>query len=854
MTDKCSTTRLWGRKVAGLRIVLITAAKISLTLALALSLVALASHRMEALAKNHDSFQDEQGSQPLVVITQVDSEVFPQVTAYVSVIGADGLPVESLTAEEFSVLEDGVAVPATSIAVEQDNTQSFGMVLALDISTDPENLLLIQEAVKPFIDTLIPQDQLAITVFFDEVQVAHDFTGDKNVLNATINALGAQGNYTALNQAILDSVTLADHLEDVPTGRKVVVVLTDSRDNRGNVTTADAVSQVVETGVPIYTIGFGEKVSSEDLEEIARLTQGQFFYLASPEELQDRLSDIEGLLRKGYKVTFQSGVQADNREHDFSIGVTDQGLEGRAQGHFMALSSELNVSLSGVVDGQQLGQGDLVNVSAQAEGRASIASVELLFDGEPVAQKDTPPYSFEWDSADAEPGTHTLSVKAVDSAGNVGQEEVTLVVVSPVGLIASVLQDKVELGDEVVVQVQVNALAGASVSGVEFLLDDRSLGVDDVPPYVFVLDSAAYSAGQYVVTVRAEDSLGRVSETDLDVQFLQPPEPEEPTSPDWSAIAVTVIVSVILAVALGALVILIRSRKTRYKKAFRLEISNQGNVSSRYELQAQDPTGTFEFAFALGGTSLEFRSVPTATRIMEAAPEESILVAAEPARGADAGPGRLAGAREVAGKAAGAGGALAGILSTVATLLPGSAGSSARRAGSQLRRGQTQAGRADRLAGQASRITPKKAPALPGVAAAQKGAAAPVSPAVGGPPAQEEMIRVPRVDHGASVRAEQRPVAPPWALTPFVEPGETLMVDFMVNPIKSYQSQYHPITLLSRSVEQKEAAVMGEDANIHMVRPSWLRRFFPYLVVLSIMLMTVALYLAFLDNAGILVK
>jgi hypothetical protein len=58
--------------------------------------------------------------------------------------------------------------------------------------------------------------------------------------------------------------------------------------------------------------------------------------------------------------------------------------------------------------------------------------------------------------------------------------------------------------------------------------------------------------------------------------------------------------------------------------------------------------------------------------------------------------------------------------------------------------------------------------------------------------------------------------------------------------------------LYSRSVEQEGAPMVAEDASVHMVRPSLLRRLFPYLVVLGVIVITISLYVIFLSNAGIL--
>jgi hypothetical protein len=91
-----------------------------------------------------------QNDELVVTATQVYSQDFPQVTAYVTVSDENGLPLVGLTEANFSILEDGNPVPTASIAVESDTSQDLGLVLALDLSTPKESLDQIQEAVGSF--------------------------------------------------------------------------------------------------------------------------------------------------------------------------------------------------------------------------------------------------------------------------------------------------------------------------------------------------------------------------------------------------------------------------------------------------------------------------------------------------------------------------------------------------------------------------------------------------------------------------------------------------------------------------------------------------------------------------------
>ncbi|MBW3538305.1 hypothetical protein KY386_02315 [Candidatus Parcubacteria bacterium] len=61
-----------------------------------------------------------------------------------------------------------------------------------------------------------------------------------------------------------------------------------------------------------------------------------------------------------------------------------------------------------------------VNVSANASDNVGVTKVEFLVDGAVKATDTTSSYGFAWDTKTVANGSHTLSAKAYDAAGNVG--------------------------------------------------------------------------------------------------------------------------------------------------------------------------------------------------------------------------------------------------------------------------------------------------------------------------------------------------------------------------------------------------------------------------------------------------
>jgi VWFA-related protein len=802
-----------------------------------------------------------------VTISRVDSATFPRVIVHAAVTAKDGLPVTDLKVGNFRLVEDGIEVPRESFSVVEDDTQNVNLVLAIDVHMPPESLEQVRAAVKGVLGSLGLRDQVAIITFGEEAQLIQNFTGDKGTLRAAVDGLYSQGNRTALKTAVQASVEMASRL---PYGRRVVVVLTDGGDEPGGLSAVGA--RGLELGVPIYAIGIGNTAPLTELEDMANVTRGRAYAVDSPGKVGDGLREIQGLLHRGYTITFRSGRPADDAVHDFSLQTIHQDQQGQTQGRFLA--ARVAVAVPGITDGQIVA--GTLNLTSLVTAPNPDVTVQYALDDQPLAVRDTPPYSLTWDSTQDELGPHVMTIKAVDGDGNEGQATVSLYIAPPLKVAAFATPADITVGElfTVVADVDLSSwadipLTDAVTATIEVLLDDQRIGQDATSPYSVMLPSAPLSADQYHLTVRAKDNLGRVAETSFPIRFQPAPAPprfpwERWTLPwedwtpfwqdwtvRWDVVLVSVIVGGLLVAGLVALLRVFRWAKTRYQQIFQVEILNLGNAPSRYELRAEDSSGRLGFEFFLDGVSLQRRPIAIASAAAMTSGyavesgggrETSSAVRTQPtAIGApeQEQQERLTAARQAAGKAAGATSGLASILNRVARYLPGSAGRSARRVSGQLRRAHAQTRRAQIQTGRASsvagRISQVQTPDTSRQAAVE-------------PPAQETATPVvtPEMTTDALTTVQT------WAQTPPVEPGERMIVDLVVNPGRSFKSQAYPFQLLSRSVEQENAPLVQEEVSVQLVRPVWYRYFLPYLVILIVLLITIGLYLAFLTNAGIL--
>ncbi|HEX4947048.1 MAG TPA: VWA domain-containing protein, partial [Blastocatellia bacterium] len=144
----------------------------------------------------------------------------------VKVLDPGGKAVSNLTQADFEVREDG---DVQEIAHFQPVTAPVSLVLLLDLSGSTEKKRkLMTKAAQRFLDSLVPEDNVAVAAFTDQFFLLHDFTKDRKKLKKAVEKIKDIKGATAYYDAMWASL---DHLASLKDARKAIVVLTDGVDN-----------------------------------------------------------------------------------------------------------------------------------------------------------------------------------------------------------------------------------------------------------------------------------------------------------------------------------------------------------------------------------------------------------------------------------------------------------------------------------------------------------------------------------------------------------------------------------------------------------------------------------------------
>lgn len=215
-----------------------------------------------------------------------------------------------------------LARPQTGVTSENVSTQGIDIVLGIDISSsmlaedlEPNRLEAAKAVAAGFVERR-RSDRIGLVVFAGAAFTQAPLTLDYDVVTTVMSELdvGMVEDGTAIG---LGLATALKRLQDSPAESKVVVLLTDGRNNRGEIDPATAAQMAEALGVRVYTIGAGSRgsarvpvddpvfgrryvsmevdVDEETLSAIAEQTGGEYFRATDRESLEAIYEQIDEL-------------------------------------------------------------------------------------------------------------------------------------------------------------------------------------------------------------------------------------------------------------------------------------------------------------------------------------------------------------------------------------------------------------------------------------------------------------------------------------------------------------------------------------------------------------------------------
>ncbi len=239
--------------------------------------------------------------------------------------------------EDLSVIEDGAV---QNIDVFHEAIDPVSIVLSLDSSGSMKKAAdAAQAAARTFVEAVRPEDKLAVAMFADSFELAHDLTSNRTAILESLSHYVAKGG-TALYDALAGSAARLKREK----GRRAVVLFSDGRDENnpgtgpGSVRSRDdAIRELKDSEAVVFAIGLGPNIDRAFLEQVATESGGEAYFPADVSELEGQYRRIIENLRRRYVISYTSTNSVRDGEWR-AVQITSRvpGATVRSKGGYVA--------------------------------------------------------------------------------------------------------------------------------------------------------------------------------------------------------------------------------------------------------------------------------------------------------------------------------------------------------------------------------------------------------------------------------------------------------------------------------------------------------------------------------------
>ena len=219
-----------------------------------------------------------------------------------------------------------LARPQTSHSWKNKTMEGIDIMLAMDVSTSmlaedlkPNRMEAAKQVAAEFV-TGRPDDNIGLSIFageaFTQCPMTTDHASLLNLLQNVRTDIAQRGfieDGTAIGMGLANAVS---RLKDSKAKSKVVILLTDGSNNRGDLSPMTAAEIAKSFGIRVYTIGVGTnkvapypmvvaggvqyvnvpvEIDTKMLSDIAAATDGEFYRATNNRELRKIYSEIDKL-------------------------------------------------------------------------------------------------------------------------------------------------------------------------------------------------------------------------------------------------------------------------------------------------------------------------------------------------------------------------------------------------------------------------------------------------------------------------------------------------------------------------------------------------------------------------------
>jgi len=251
----------------------------------------------------------------------------------VSVLDNKGHFIPNIPKDRFRVLEDNIPQQISTFSTNADAPMTIAMVIEFSNLFQryySQGWYETLQASYGFVQTLKPDDYLAVIAFDMHPEILSDFTTDRMKTQEAMQRLRIPGfSESNMFDAVVDTVQRMSNIE----GRKAILLIATGRDTFSKLTFDKARKAIQEGGVPIYAISILQALrimaeqrmgplqrmdflqADNEMNTFARETGGQAFFPRFLAEYPGIYNTIAQALRNQYSIAYHPSNQAKDGKY-----------------------------------------------------------------------------------------------------------------------------------------------------------------------------------------------------------------------------------------------------------------------------------------------------------------------------------------------------------------------------------------------------------------------------------------------------------------------------------------------------------------------------------------------------------
>ena len=274
-----------------------------------------------------------------IKIDQVITSDYPEMTAFISVKNEKGENVSGLAPSLFQTRIDSEEFKGKQSVYQfsmKTEPIDYSILITINGIMEGEPLDFQKNALIQFVDYMQKDETLSLyTIGDDAVPVFENLTKE-SIDTSLINKI----ELSDVQPRIYDSlVNVIRKVEQKNTRRKVIIILSDGRDQNSRFSKEQLDTILVEKSIPVYSVGFKVLSSAglSALNQISEVTSGTYLY-SSLSKIPNNLKAIRDIINKCYVINYKvKNVKPDNSYHMMEVSINERDSEGKGIQTFYAL-------------------------------------------------------------------------------------------------------------------------------------------------------------------------------------------------------------------------------------------------------------------------------------------------------------------------------------------------------------------------------------------------------------------------------------------------------------------------------------------------------------------------------------